>query len=472
MDARSVATQILTDVIGHKRSLSDCLDIQLDSLNDGRDRALAQALCYGVLRWLPRLQTLLRCLLRKPLNAQDCDIQVLLLIGLYQHLYLRIPPHAATAATVEVTRRLKKPWATPLVNAILRNFQRQRNVLLNQVDKQINAKLAHPPWLLERLQADWPAFWETIVEANNTHPPLTLRVNTRCLSRDAYLEILQEAQIAATPTAYTEVGLILVAQDEIINPTLANSSQQGELTEDGKLAKKLLETNTPPFNREKKNSIFNLPGFTQGWISVQDGAAQLAASLLDVPAGARVLDACAAPGGKTAHLLEHYEIDTLLALDNKPERVQKLANTLQRLHLSAQVRCADVTQPDTWWDGQAFDRILLDVPCSGSGIIRRHPDIKYLRKPSDIKTLAAQQKRLLDTLWPLLKPGGQLLYVTCSVFAEENHLQIKNFLADNKDAQEEILAVNWGHALPNGRQILPGEDNLDGFYYACLSKKN
>jgi len=379
MDARSVATQILTDVIGHKRSLSDCLDIQLDSLNDGRDRALAQALCYGVLRWLPRLQTLLRCLLRKPLNAQDCDIQVLLLIGLYQHLYLRIPPHAATAATVEVTRRLKKPWATPLVNAILRNFQRQRNVLLNQVDKQINAKLAHPPWLLERLQADWPAFWETIVEANNTHPPLTLRVNTRCLSRDAYLDILQEAQIAATPTAYTEVGLILVAEDEIINPTLANSSQQGERTEDGKLAKKLLETNTPPFNREKKNSIFNLPGFTQGWISVQDGAAQLAASLLDVPAGARVLDACAAPGGKTAHLLEHYEIDTLLALDNKPERVQKLANTLQRLHLSAQVRCADVTQPDTWWDGQAFDRILLDVPCSGSGIIRRHPDIKYLR---------------------------------------------------------------------------------------------
>ncbi|HID99974.1 MAG TPA: 16S rRNA (cytosine(967)-C(5))-methyltransferase RsmB [Thiotrichaceae bacterium] len=472
MDARSVATQILTDVIGHKRSLSDCLDIQLDSLNDGRDRALAQALCYGVLRWLPRLQTLLRCLLRKPLNAQDCDIQVLLLIGLYQHLYLRIPPHAATAATVEVTRRLKKPWATPLVNAILRNFQRQRNVLLNQVDKQINAKLAHPPWLLERLQADWPAFWERIVEANNTHPPLTLRVNTRCLSRDAYLDILQEAQIAATPTAYTEVGLILVAQDEIINPTLANSSQQGELTEDGKLAKKLLETNTPPFNREKKNSIFNLPGFTQGWISVQDGAAQLAASLLDVPAGARVLDACAAPGGKTAHLLEHYEIDTLLALDNKPERVQKLANTLQRLHLSAQVRCADVSQPDTWWEGQAFDRILLDVPCSGSGIIRRHPDIKYLRKPSDIKTLAAQQKRLLETLWPLLKPGGQLLYVTCSVFAEENHLQIKKFLADNKDAQEEILAVNWGHALPNGRQILPGEDNLDGFYYACLSKKN
>jgi 16S rRNA (cytosine967-C5)-methyltransferase len=468
MDARSVATQILTDVIGHKRSLSDCLSIQLDTLKDGRDRALAQALCYGVLRWLPRLQILLRQLLRKPLKGQDTDIQVLLLIGLYQHLYLRIPPHAATAATVEVTRQLKKSWATPLVNAILRNFQRQRHVLLKQVDKQINAKLAHPPWLLERLQAEWPAFWETIVEANNTHPPLTLRVNTRQISREAYQLLLQQAQMTAIPTAYTETGLTLLTQEKDVNnekqPT-CEPSEESKLTE-------LLETNTPCDIQEKKNNILNLPGFTQGWISVQDGAAQLAASLLDVPAGARVLDACAAPGGKTAHLLERYEIGTLLALDNQRERVERLANTLQRLQLSAQVCCADVSQPDKWWDGHPFDRILLDVPCSGSGVIRRHPDIKYLRKPRDIKTLAAQQKRLLEALWPLLKSGGQLLYVTCSVFAEENHLQIKRFLADNKNAQEIKLAVNWGHALPNGRQILPGEDNLDGFYYACLCKKN
>jgi 16S rRNA (cytosine967-C5)-methyltransferase len=248
-------------------------------------------------------------------------------------------------------------------------------------------------------------------------------------------------------------------------------SQKEDLSQKGEV---------PPFIKkemgekemEEKGGIYNLPGFAQGWISVQDGAAQLAAELLDVPAGARVLDACAAPGGKTAHLLEHYDISLLLALDHQPARIDKLAETLRRIHLSAEQRCADASQPETWWDGSPFDRILLDVPCSGSGVIRRHPDIKYLRQPSDITGLAAQQKRLLEALWPLLKQGGKLLYVTCSVFAEENHLQIQDFLATQPDACETKLAVKWGHALPYGRQILPGESEMDGFYYACLSKKN
>ncbi len=431
MDARSVATQILTQVIGHRRSLSDCLDTHLKSLSDARERALAQALCYGVLRWLPRLQALLQRLLRKPLKPDDCDIQALLLIGLFQTLYLRIPPHA-TAATVNVTRQLQKPWATALVNAVLRNFQRQRETLLTSVDADISVKLAHPPWLLKCLQTDWPTQWETIAAANNAHPPLTLRVNARFMSRDAYFEHLLKANIAAIPTPYTDCGITL----------------------------------------EHPVDVQQLPGFTQGWVSVQDGAAQLAAPLLDVPVGARVLDACAAPGGKTAHLLERYEVDTLLALDNQPARVQKLHDTLQRLHLSAQLRCADASQPDTWWDGQLFERILLDVPCSGSGIIRRHPDIKHLRQPSDIGTLTAQQARLLEALWPLLKPGGKLLYVTCSVFAEENYLQIQQFLATHAEATEIGLAADWGYAQKYGRQILPGENNLDGFYYACLSKEN
>ncbi len=430
MDARSIATQILTQVIGHRRSLSDSLDTHLKSLNDARERALAQALCYGVLRWQPRLQALLQRLLRKPFKAKDYDIQVLLLIGLYQHLYLRIPPHAATAATVNVTRTLKKPWATGLVNAVLRNFISQRDKLLKRVDANISVKLAHPPWLLKRLQADWPTQWETLADANNAHPPLTLRVNARIKSRDAYLEHLHQANIAATPTPYTDYGITL----------------------------------------EHPIDVQHLPGFAQGWLSVQDGAAQLAAPLLDVPPGARVLDACAAPGGKTAHLLERYEIETLLALDLKPARVQKLRDTLQRLQLSADLRCADASQPDTWWDNQPFERILLDVPCSGNGVIRRHPDIKYLRQPSDIAALAAQQARLLDALWPLLMPGGKLLYVTCSVFAEENHLQIQNFLATHADATEIVLTADWGYAQDYGRQILPGENNLDGFYYACLSK--
>jgi len=209
MDARHIATQVLTQVIGERHSLSDSLDNYLPRLDDRRDRALAQALCYGVLRWLPRLQALLPLLLRKPLKAKDCDIQVLLLMGLYQQLYLRIPPHAAIAATVEVTRTLKKTWATGLVNAILRHFQRKRDALLTAIDNEPSAKLAHPPWLLKRLQRDWAKEWERIVEANNAHPPLTLRVNTRSMSRDTLLEHFREANIAAAPTPYTACGITL-----------------------------------------------------------------------------------------------------------------------------------------------------------------------------------------------------------------------------------------------------------------------
>jgi 16S rRNA (cytosine967-C5)-methyltransferase len=431
MNARHIATEVLTQVIEHRRSLSDCLESHLSKLPDSRDRALAQALCYGVLRWLPRLQAILQGLLKKPFKAKDCDIQVLLLIGLYQLIYSRIPSHAAVAETVNLTRTLNKPWSTALVNACLRNFQRQRESHLTKADAKFNQKLAHPHWLLKRLQKDWPTQWENIAVANNSHPPLTLRVNLRSMSRDAYLTCLQEAQIAATPTPYTDCGITL----------------------------------------EHAIDIQKLPGFLKGWVSVQDGAAQLAAQLLDVPEGARVLDACAAPGGKMAHLLECCKIDILIALDNQSSRVSKLTDTLQRLNLSAKICCADATKPETWWDNQLFDRILLDVPCSGSGVIRRHPDIKYLRQPSDIQKLALEQARLLSALWPLLAPGGKLLYITCSVFAEENDLQIQSFLATYTDADEIVLTADWGHAQKYGRQILPGENNLDGFYYACLSKK-
>lgn len=429
-NARSLATQVLTQVIGQKRSLSDCLDSHLNTLTDPRERALAQALCYGVLRWLPRLQAIVDHLLDKPLKAKEGDIQVLLYIGLYQLLYLRIPPYAATAATVQVARMLQKNWATALVNAILRRFQRQRETLLTTVDAKPVSRWSHPAWWLKHLKAQWPQQWQTIIEANNAHPPLTLRINTRWLSRERYLEHLKAAQIAAAPLTITEEGVVL---DEPVD-------------------------------------VACLPGFDQGWISVQDGAAQLAATLLEIPEQAWVLDACAAPGGKAAHLLERYDIAALWALDKQPARVAKLAATLKRLRLTAQLHCADASQPNMWWTGQLFDRILLDAPCSGSGVIRRHPDIKYLRQPQDLVTLSAQQTQLLDALWPLLKPTGHLLYVTCSVFAEENQLQIAQFLARHADAYEKVLDVSWGQALAKGRQILPGEDNLDGFYYACLIK--
>jgi len=429
-DARSTAIHILTEVINQRHSLSECLDTA--ALVDARDRALARNLCYGVLRWLPRLQAILSHLLPKPLKAKDRDLEILLWMGFYQLLYLRIPPQAATAATVEVTRILKKAWATPLVNAILRNFQRQQSVLLAQIDTDLAARLAHPRWLLAQLQQDWPTQWEAIAQANNEHPPFTLRVNSRCLSREDYLSHLRQKNFPAVFTPLTEAGLTLESAVEV---------QQ-------------------------------LPGFEQGWVSVQDGAAQLAAPLLDVPQGARVLDACAAPGGKTAHLLERYPLATLVAVDNQPQRVQKLLQTLQRLHLTAQVHCADVSCPQLWWDGQRFDRILLDAPCTGSGVIRRHPDIKYLRQRTDVNRLASQQQSLLESLWPLLKPAGKLLYVTCSVFAQENYLPLQHFLASHPDAQQEVLTVEWGFPLPIGRQVLPTQNNLDGFYYACLSKQS
>lgn len=426
-NARYIAVQVLTQVLQHRQSLSDCLDTHLPSLTDKRERALAQELAYGVMRWLPRLQAILEQLLRKPFKAKDTDIEALLLMGLYQQIYLRIPPHAAISATVDITRLLKKNWATQLCNGVLRNFQRQSVELLQQVDKNDTVRYAHPQWMLQLLKQDWAEHWQAIVNANNQHPPMTLRVNVRKTSRDEYLKLLEIQQIAAKPSLHVDTGIQL----------------------------------------EKAVDVKQLPYFLEGWVSVQDNAAQLAAHLLNVPQQATVLDACAAPGGKTAHLLEHYDIKTLVAIDNQQNRVEQIHNTLQRLGLTAKVVCADASQPDTWWDKKQFDRILLDVPCSASGVIRRHPDIKYLRLASDMATLVKRQATLLNVSWDLLKPNGILLYATCSVFTQENDLQIQAFLAQHPDAKAQTLPDTWGQTI--GRQILPC-DSFDGFYYACLLK--
>ncbi|MCK5718724.1 MAG: 16S rRNA (cytosine(967)-C(5))-methyltransferase RsmB [Thiomargarita sp.] len=436
MNSRSLATQILVEVIIHRHSLSDCLENNLTVLKDSRDRALTKILCYGVLRWQIHLEDLLSQLLSKPLKTKDQDIHLLLLIGLYQQLYLRIPDHAAVSETVNVTKNLEKNWAKGLVNAVLRNFQRQQTTLLAKINAKAQIRLSHPLWLFERLKQEWSEQWEQVMQANNQHPPLTLRVNQRIISRNDYLTLLQKNQLTATIVPYTTNGIILENTD-------ITKGEQG---------------------------VTQLPGFKEGWISVQDGAAQIAATLLDIPTDANVLDACAAPGGKTAHLLEQYEIKTLVAIDNKPNRITKLTETLQRLNLSAIIKCADI-KDHTWWDGKLFDRILLDAPCSATGVIRRHPDIKYLRQADDIKKMAIQQQQLLESLWKLLKSGGGLLYVTCSVLAEENHLQIANFLKIHSDAQERKIVADWGHTMPHGRQILPGENNMDGFYYAYLTKE-
>jgi 16S rRNA (cytosine967-C5)-methyltransferase len=437
-NARLLATVVLSDVLLHKRSLTDCLESHLNLLTDKREQALAQALCYGVMRWWTRLDAIVHALSTKPFKTKDVDIYVVLLLGIFQQLYLRVPPHAAIAETVELTRQLQKGWATAFVNAVLRNFQRQRETLLATVDQQETAQFAHPRWLLTQLQQDWSAQWQDIVNMNNQHPPMTLRVNIRQMSRETYLQHLEAAQIAATPTPHTQSGITL----------------------------------------EHPLDVQQLPGFQQGWVSVQDGAAQFAAGLLDVPEAATVLDACAAPGGKTAHLLECYTIKNLTVLDNQPQRIQVVEQGLRRLKLledsenqKITLQCADASEPQHWWNGELFDRILLDVPCSATGIIRRHPDIKYLRQPEDIAALVAIQAKLLHQTWQLLKPHGKLLYVTCSLLVAENTGQIQHFMATHPDATLHALPELATLTVPSavGNQLLP-HSFFDGFYYACLVK--
>ncbi len=412
------------------RSLGEAEEHWLPQCEAGRERAFARQLAFGTLRWQPRLDFLCARLLRHPLRQRDRDLQALLLIGLYQLLRLETAPHAAVSATVEVCRPLGKPWARALVNGVLRNGQRRQEELLRACEADPVCRHAHPAWLLEVLQRDWPRQWRAITEAGNRQPPMALRVNRRRCDREHYLRMLREAGLEAAPIPDSDAGLVL----------------------------------------EQAVEVATLPGFGEGLVSVQDGAAQLAAPLLEVEPGQRVLDACAAPGGKTAHLLESCEGLDLLALDQDAGRLQRVAENLERLGLQAELRCGDAAQPESWWDGRPFDRILLDAPCSGSGVIRRHPDIKLLRRAQDIPGLAQRQGRLLEALWPLLAPGGLLLYVTCSVLSEENQARIRAFLAATDDARSAGPAVSWGIATTPGRQLLPGDHDRDGFFYACLRK--
>ncbi|MDE2090014.1 MAG: 16S rRNA (cytosine(967)-C(5))-methyltransferase RsmB [Gammaproteobacteria bacterium] len=430
MDARTVAVRVLTQVFGARRSLNDALAAALSSLSRPTDRALAQELCYGVLRCHPRLEKIARRLLHHPLKRRDADVLSLMMIGLYQLAYLRVPAYAAIDATVEAARALGKPWAAGLTNAVLRGFQRDAARLLAEVDTDAEARHALPAWLLEDIKTDWPDDWRAIAQASAAHPPMSLRVNTRRLSRADYLQRLRDAGMGAREALHTTTGLVLDAPLE----------------------------------------VERLPGFAEGWVSVQDAAAQLAAPLIGLAPGQRVLDACAAPGGKTCHILETEPGVRLLALDVDRERLTRVRDNLKRLALHAELIAADAARPHAWWDGTPFDRILLDAPCSAIGVLRRHPDIKVLRGARDVETLATGQQRLLDALWPLLARGGMLLYATCSILAVENARRVAGFLAGHDDARERPIDAAWGHSCAHGRQILPGEDGMDGFYYACLTK--
>lgn len=427
-------------VVQDGQSLSQCLPGLLAQA-PAIDRALVQELAYGSLRWRFRLEAQLRQLLKQPLKRKDQDIAALLLVGLYQLAYTNIPAHAAVHTTVETVRATGKRWAVPLANAVLRNYQRQREQLDAAVRTRPDECHAHPAWLVEALRQDWPQDWQAVLIANNARPPLALRVNLRRGSLADYCTQLQAAGLESVPLRHSDAGLCL----------------------------------------RQAVGVERLPGFMEGAVSVQDAAAQLAAPLLDVRPGMRVLDACAAPGGKTAHILERTpELAELTAVELDNARARRIEENLQRLGLAARIVIGDAAQPDGWWDGRPFERILLDAPCSASGVIRRHPDIKSLRRPGDIDALVATQARLLDALWPLLAPGGMLLYATCSVLRRENEQQIAAFLQRQPQAQELRIDAEWGRAVAQGRQILPGEAvaahddsdmGMDGFYYAGLIKR-
>jgi 16S rRNA (cytosine967-C5)-methyltransferase len=413
-------------------SLSDVLAKALPDVAP-KDRALVQELCYGVLRWWLRLQWIAQQLLERPIKSKDRDLEMLILIGFYQLLYMRIPSHAAVAETVEGAKSLGKPWAKGLINGVLRNLMRNQDELLDAISNDTSAELSCPQWLLEEIKKAWPQKWREILTAANDRPPMSLRVNLKRCSRAEYAEKLLAESVAAKPIPHVSTGLVL----------------------------------------DRAQDVFDLPGFKDGLVSVQDGGAQFAAELMDLEPGQKVLDLCAAPGGKTCHILEIAPDGvSITAVDISSKRLQRVQENLDRLSLEAKLHTGDAAQPSGEWAEQDYDRILLDVPCSATGVIRRHPDIKLLRRSEDIAALAKLQQKIIQSAWSLLKPGGVLLYVTCSLLPQENEEQIDNFLSNTSDAAELPVEGPWGHARSFGRQTLPGEESMDGFFYARLQKQS
>jgi 16S rRNA (cytosine967-C5)-methyltransferase len=390
--------------------------------------SMLRALSYGVVREHSLLSGLLARMMETPLNNEP-ELHALMLCGLHQLRSMRVATHAAVNETVEAVAVLGKDKLRGLVNAVLRRYQRERPALEALLSTHPGKQYSYPGWLSDQIQADWPQNWQAILAAGNEQGPLTLRVNRRRVSRDVYLRRLDAEGIAASAVPYADDAVML----------------------------------------DSPRPVDQIPHFSDGAVSVQDAAAQLAADLLDAQPGMRVLDACSAPGGKAAHLLERIDHLDLLALDHDSERLKRVADTLGRLKLDAQLVRGDASDTRKWWDHNYFDRILLDAPCSGSGVIRRHPDIKWLRRHTDIAQLAAVQLRMLNALWPLLAPGGVLLYATCSILRAEGESVVKSFLKSEPGAKHVPIAADWGEACAVGRRIAPG-GAFDGFYYAKLLK--
>ena len=424
--SRAAAAQAVFAVVEKGRSLSQALPQICQSLT-ARDRGMAQALSYGVIRHLPQLNFMVGQLIQKPLKGELKILHSLLLVGAYQLAYMGSAEHAAISATVDAATVLKRTKQKGLINGVLRELQRQLPELKQQLQQHPNLMHGHPRWLADRITQNYPQQSTEILAANNAQAPMWLRINTQRTNRSDYLALLQQADIAAVQEEFLPSAICLLQPVD----------------------------------------VYRLPHFSDGWVSVQDIAAQHAAWLLGAQANERILDCCAAPGGKTAHILEQQPAAQVLALDVDEGRLRRVHENLARLQLEAEVVAADATRVEPWWNGQAFDRILLDAPCSATGVIRRHPDIKWLRRDSDIAELTALQAKILDALWPTLKPGGTLLYATCSILAEENTQQIAAF----KNRHSDAIAVA---TAPNGAvewQWLPGEQDGDGFFFAKLEKR-
>jgi len=426
---RLAALKALSEILDEHKNLGD--SVALAAIQDSRDAALARNLAYGVLRWLSALEWLAARLLAKPIKKREIDVQRLVLLGLQQLWHDHTASHAAVNETAECARSLGKTWAVGLVNAVLRRFQREREALLGAM-QQAGKQFAHPDWLLDEIRRDWPDQWRDIIDENNRQAPLWMRINRQKADETSVRCLLKTS-------GFESAGHDLARDAISVSPAAA---------------------------------VSRIPGFEEGWLSVQDPAPQLARDLLDPHSGDRILDACAAPGGKTAHLLESCPGIDLTALDKQPQRAAQIEQNLARLDLSATVLTADAMDTGSWWNGMKFNKILLDAPCSATGVIRRHPEIKWLRSGIQVDAVVQVQAGLLDALWPLLETGGILVYATCSVLKRENSGQIQRFLEQHTDAALAGPVVEWGAAGPLGRQIMPGEAGMDGFFYAVLRKSD
>jgi 16S rRNA (cytosine967-C5)-methyltransferase len=427
-NVRAVAASILVQLLEQKGSLTS----GLQPFKSRDDYPLLQEICFGTCRHFYSLEFVLKQLVAKPLRSKDKDVKCLLLVGLYQLRHMSLPEYAVINETVSGASKLKKPWSRGLINAVLRNYLRDlESVELKLESSPAFIKYDQPKWLADQIQQDWPDHWQQIFENSNQRPPMTVRVNLSRVTRNDYLEQLESVEIDAA------------------SGNLASSS----------------------IYLTKPQPVELLPGFSAGLSSIQDESSQLIPPLLQLEPGQRVLDACAAPGGKTCHILETQPLlDALTSLDIAKSRLVRVEENLQRLNLKANLKASDARDIAAWWDGKLFDRILLDAPCSATGVIRRHPDIKVLRSAENVAELNTLQLAILQKIWSTLKPGGLLLYTTCSILPQENSEIVAKFIESSDNAKYEGINADWGVECPLGRQLLPSDNGPDGFFFSLIRK--